>query len=40
MSNTYTINPLTGRLVRIGGNTFNQLVIESHDFIDGRLVLR
>jgi hypothetical protein len=40
MPNTYTTNPLTGRPVRIGGNTFNRLVMESHNFISGRLVLR
>jgi hypothetical protein len=40
MPNTYTINPLTERLIHIGGNTFNRLVMESHDFISGRLVLK
>jgi hypothetical protein len=40
MPSTYTTNPLTGRAIRIGGNTFNRLVMESHDFINGGLVLR
>jgi hypothetical protein len=40
MPNIYTTNPLTGRPVRISGNTFNRLVMESHDFIGRRLILR
>lgn len=40
MPNTYINNPLTGRQIRVGGNVFNRLILESHDFIDGRLVLR
>ncbi|GBB99187.1 hypothetical protein RclHR1_03440020 [Rhizophagus clarus] len=37
---TYTINPLTGRTIRIGSSTFNQLVIEAYDYLDSRLVRR
>jgi hypothetical protein len=40
MPNTYITNPLTRCPVCIGGNTFNRLVMESHDFIGGRLVLK
>lgn len=40
MPNNYTRNPLTGRVIRIGGNTFNQLVMDAYDFIGGRLVRR
>jgi hypothetical protein len=36
----YTTNPLTGRTIRVGGQTFNQLVMESFDYLDGRLVRR
>lgn len=36
----YTVNPLTARPIRIGGPTFNQLIIEAYDFLDGRLVRR
>ena len=38
--NRYTTNPETGRRIRIGGVTYNRLVIESHDFINGELVRR
>ena len=40
MPNTYINNSLTGRQIRVVGNVFNRLIVESHDFIDGRLVLR
>jgi len=33
-------NPLTGRLIKIGGNVFNQLVFDAYDFINGELVRR
>ncbi|CAB4419733.1 unnamed protein product [Rhizophagus irregularis] len=36
MPNNYTRNPLTGRVIRIGRNTFNQLVMDAYDFIGGR----
>ena len=39
-ANRYTTNPLTGRTIRVGGPTFNQLVMEAYDYIDGRLVRR
>ena len=40
MSYNYITNPITGRSIRIGGDTFNRIVMESHDYIDGRLVRR
>jgi hypothetical protein len=40
MPNSYTNNPLTGRQIRIGGVTFNQLIMDAYDFIDGRLIRR
>ena len=39
-TNSYTTNPLTGRTIRVGGPTFNQLVMGAYDYIDGRLVRR
>ncbi|GBB93004.1 hypothetical protein RclHR1_20990008 [Rhizophagus clarus] len=36
-ANRYTINPLTGRTIRVGGLTFNQLVIEAYDYLDSGL---
>jgi hypothetical protein len=39
MRNT-VINPLTGRTIRIGGNVYNQLIIEAYDHINGELVRR
>ena len=39
-ANRYTINPLTGRTIRVGGSTFNQLVIEAYDYLDSGLVQR
>ena len=39
-ANRYTINPLTGRTIRVGGSTFNQLVIEAYDYLDSGLVRR
>jgi len=39
-ANSYTTNPETGRRIRIGGITYNRLVIESYDFINGELVRR
>jgi hypothetical protein len=39
-TNSYTTNPLTGRTIRVGGPTFNQIVMEAYDYIDGRLVRR
>jgi hypothetical protein len=40
MSYNYITNPITGRSIRIGGDTYNRIVMESHDYIDGRLVRR
>ncbi|UZO27058.1 uncharacterized protein OCT59_019267 [Rhizophagus irregularis] len=40
MSYPYIANPITGRPIIIGGDTFNRIVMESHDYIDGRLVRR
>ena len=39
-ANRYTTNPLTGWTIRVDGPTFNQLVMEAYDYIDGRLVRR
>ncbi|GBB96316.1 hypothetical protein RclHR1_27240001 [Rhizophagus clarus] len=39
-ANRYTINPLTGRTICVGGSTFNQLVIEAYDYLDSRFVRR
>ncbi|GET00655.1 hypothetical protein RCL_jg1102.t1 [Rhizophagus clarus] len=39
-ANRYTINPLTGRTIRVGGPTFNQLVIEAYDYLNSGLVRR
>lgn len=36
----YTTNPLTGRPIRINGPTYNRLIIEAYDHIDGRLIRR
>jgi hypothetical protein len=38
--NRYTINPLTGRSIRIGSPTYCRLVIEAYDFINGHLIRR
>ena len=41
MSQTgYTINPLTGRRIKIGGDTFNRLTFTAYDYINGELVRR
>ncbi|CAB4445265.1 unnamed protein product [Rhizophagus irregularis] len=40
MPNTYITNPITGCAIIIGGDTFNRIVMESHDYINGRLVRR
>ncbi|GBB83797.1 hypothetical protein RclHR1_10470002 [Rhizophagus clarus] len=39
-ANRYTINPLTGRSIRVDSSTFNQLVIEVYDYLDSGLVRR
>ena len=40
MSYNYITNPITGRPICISGDTYNRIVMESHDYIDGRLVRR
>ncbi|GBC24879.2 hypothetical protein RIR_jg1256.t1 [Rhizophagus irregularis DAOM 181602=DAOM 197198] len=40
MSYSYIANPITGCPIIIGRDTFNRIVMESHDYIDGRLVCR
>lgn len=40
MTRSTVTNPLTGRLIKIGGTVFNQLVFEAYDFINGELVRR
>ena len=37
---SYTINPLTGRRIRVGGSTFNQLIYDAYDYINGELIRR
>ena len=39
-SRNTVINPLSRRAIRIGGNTYNQLVITAYDHINGELVRR
>ena len=39
-ANRYTTNPLTGRTIRVGSSTFNQLVLEAYDYLDSGLVRR
>jgi hypothetical protein len=39
-TNRYTTNPLTGRTIRVGGPTFNQLVMDAYDYLDNGLVRR
>jgi hypothetical protein len=39
-TNRYTTNPITGRRIRVGGITFNQLVMDAYDYIDNGLVRR
>jgi hypothetical protein len=40
MTETYIINPETGRTIRVGRVTFNQLIFTSYDFINNELVRR
>lgn len=40
MTRTFVTNPLTGRLIQVGGNTFNRLTFEAYDFINGELIRR
>ena len=39
-ANQYTINPETGRQIRIGGAVFCRLIFNYYDFINGALVRR
>jgi hypothetical protein len=34
------INPLSGRTIRVGGDTYNRLIITAYDHINGELVRR
>jgi hypothetical protein len=36
----YTINPLTGRQIKVGGDVFNQLTFTAYDFINEELIRR
>jgi len=36
----YTINPLTGRRIKVGGDVFNQLTFTAYDFINEELIRR
>ena len=40
MNQNTVINPLTGRTIRIGGDTYNRLIITAYDHINGELVRR
>lgn len=33
-------NPLTGRTIRVGGDTFNRLTFSAYDYINGELIRR
>ncbi len=40
MTRNTVINPLTGRAIQIGGDTYNRLIITAYDHINGELVRR
>lgn len=40
MNRNTVINPLTGRTIQIGGDTYNRLIITAYDHINGELVRR
>jgi hypothetical protein len=40
MARTFVTNPLTGRLIQVGGATFNQLILNAYDFTNGELIRR
>ena len=37
---TFITNPLTGRIIQVGGITFNRLTFDAYDYINGELVRR
>ena len=37
---TFVTNPLTGRIIQVGGTTFNWLIFDAYDYINGVLVRR
>ena len=40
LNNIYITNPETSREIRVGGATFNQLIQDQYDYINGELVRR
>ena len=40
MLRNFVTNPETGRAIRINGPTYNRLIVEAYDLLDGRLVRR
>ena len=40
MARTFVTNPLTGRLIQVGKTTFNQLIMDAYDYINGELIRR
>ena len=40
MAQTFVTNPLTGRIIQVGGTTFNRLIFDAYDYINGELVRR
>jgi hypothetical protein len=40
MARTFVTNPLTGRIIQVGRTTFNRLIFDAYDYINGELVRR
>ena len=40
MAQTFVTNPLTGRIIQVGGTTFNRLIFDAYDYINVELVRR
>jgi hypothetical protein len=40
MARTFVTNPLTLRIIQVGGITFNRLIFDAYDYINGVLVRR
>ena len=40
MARTFVTNPLTLRIIQVGGTTFNRLIFDAYDYINGVLVRR
>ena len=37
---TFVTNPLTLRIIQVGGTTFNRLIFDAYDYINGELIRR